>query len=145
MSAAENKALVRRMLEEVLIGGRVELVDDFFSSDFVQFGRRVGPGQFKGVVTAIHAAFPGWQGMIEHMVAEGDLVVGDVAVQGTQRGPFPFPGVGVLPPMGKSYAIRHCHWFRAADGKIAEHWAVRDDLGHLTQLGHLILPTPPST
>jgi len=145
MSAADNKALVRRMLEEVLIGGRVELVDDFFAPDFIQFGRRVGLGQFKGVVTAIHSAFPGWRGVIEHLVAEDDLVVCDMAVEGIQHGPFPFPGVGVLPPTGKSYAIRHCHWFRIADGKIAEHWGVRDDLGHLTQLGHLALPTPPAT
>jgi hypothetical protein len=27
------------------------------------------------------------------------------------------------------------HWFRAANGKVAEHWAVRDDLGMLRQLG----------
>ncbi len=67
------------------------------------------------------------------------LVVCDLAVAGTQHGPFPFPGVGILPPTGKPYAIKHCHWFRVADGKITEHWAVRDDLGHLT------LPTPPAT
>ena len=139
MAVTENKALVRRMLEEVLIGGRVELIDDFFSPDFVQFGQRVGPAQFRGVVTAIHAAFPGVRGVIEHLVAEDDLVVCDLAVQGTQLGPFPFPRMGVLPPTGKSYAIKHCHWFRVADGKITEHWAVRDDLGHLA------LPTPPAT
>ncbi len=145
MTTEDNKAIVRRMLEEVLMGGRVELVDDFFSPDFVQFGQRVGSGQFKEVVIAIHTAFPGVRGVIEHLVAEDDLVVCDLAVQGTRRGPFPFPGVGVLPPTGKSYAIRHCHWFRVADGKITKHWAVRNDLGHLTQLGHLLLPIPPAT
>jgi predicted ester cyclase len=125
------------MLEEVLIGGRVDLVDAFFLPDFIQFGGRVGSGQFKGVVTAIHTAFPGWHGVIKHLVAEDDLVVYDVAVEGTQQGPF--PGVGVLQPTGKSYAIRHCHWFRLADGKIVEHWALWDELGHPT------VPTPSAT
>jgi predicted ester cyclase len=30
--------------------------------------------------------------------------------------------------------------FRLVDGRIAEHWAVRDDLGMMQQLG--VLPTP---
>lgn len=145
MSAAENKALVRRMMEEVLLRGQAELIDEFFSADFVQFGRRVGPGQFKTLVTTLHAAFPDLQGTIEHLVAEEDLVVTEVTVRGTQHGPFPFPQVGILPPTGKSYTVKHCHWWRVVDGKIAEHGAVRDDLGQLTQLGHLSLPTPRAT
>ena len=32
------------------------------------------------------------------------------------------------------------HWFRIQDGKVIEHWAVRDDLGQAKQLGWL----PPS-
>ena len=38
-------------------------------------------------------------------------------------------------------SVRHVHLYRVADGKIAEHWAVRDDLGMLLQLG--ALPQPP--
>jgi predicted ester cyclase len=145
MSTEANKALVRHIIEEVLIGGRVDRVDDYFSGDFVQFGRRVGPGQFRALVTALHTAFPDLRGVVEHLVAEGDLVVCDLTVQGMQRGPFPFPQVGILPPTGRSYRVKHCHWWRVVDGKIAEHWAVRDDLGQLTQSGHLTLPTPSAT
>jgi predicted SnoaL-like aldol condensation-catalyzing enzyme len=32
-------------------------------------------------------------------------------------------------------AAQQSHWFRVVDGKLAEHWAVRDDLGMLRQLG----------
>ena len=41
--------------------------------------------------------------------------------------------------------MKQCHGWRVADGKIAEHWAVRDDLGQLRQLGHLSLPAPLAT
>lgn len=45
-----------------------------------------------------------------------------------------------FPPTGKRFATTQTHWFRMADGKVAEHWANRDDLGMAMQLGW----TPPS-
>ena len=38
-------------------------------------------------------------------------------------------------PTGERVAVQQSHWFRVVDGKVAEHWAVRDDLGMLQQLG----------
>jgi len=101
MSTEVNKALVRRMWEEVVNQGRVELVDAYFSGEFINFGARVGPGQFKDVVTRWRAAFPDVRVTIEHIVAEGDLVVCDLTVRGTQLGPFTTPQWGTLPPAGK--------------------------------------------
>ena len=40
-----------------------------------------------------------------------------------------------ITPTGKSVAAQQSHWFRVADGKLAEHWAVRDDLSMMQQLG----------
>ena len=34
-------------------------------------------------------------------------------------------------------AARQSHWFRVEEGKLTEHWAVRDDLGMMQQLGAL--------
>jgi predicted ester cyclase len=42
-----------------------------------------------------------------------------------------------LPGQGRSYTVKHAHIYRVADGKIREHWAVRDDLSMLRQLGAL--------
>ena len=39
------------------------------------------------------------------------------------------------PTTGKRVAARQSHWFRVVNGKITEHWAVRDDLGMMWQLG----------
>jgi predicted ester cyclase len=40
-------------------------------------------------------------------------------------------------PTGRTFAVRHGYIWRIADGRIAEHWGSRDDLGLLTQLGLL--------
>jgi predicted ester cyclase len=40
-----------------------------------------------------------------------------------------------IAPTGGRVAAQQSHWFRVVDGKLAEHWAVRDDLGMLQQLG----------
>ena len=45
------------------------------------------------------------------------------------------PGLLVNAATGKRVAAQQSHWFRVVDGKLAEHWAVRDDLGVLRQLG----------
>jgi hypothetical protein len=41
------------------------------------------------------------------------------------------------------------HWYKLRDGKIVEHYASRDDVGEMQQLGMLPPPpqgaTPPST
>ncbi len=44
-----------------------------------------------------------------------------------------------IPPTGEHFAAQQSHWIRVADGKIAEHWAVRDGLGMMRQLG--IMPS----
>ncbi len=40
-----------------------------------------------------------------------------------------------IPPTGKCFSVDYVHWFRLADGKVAELWAVRDDLTRLELLG----------
>jgi hypothetical protein len=77
--------------------------------------------------------------------AQRDRVVAHVWMRGRQHGPFvAFPAGSrpvSFPPTGREFAVRHCHVFRLRDGLFAEHVAVRDDLGMMTQLGHLP-PTP---
>jgi hypothetical protein len=40
-----------------------------------------------------------------------------------------------FPPRGRTFAVTQTHWFRMRDGKVAEHWANRGDLGMGQQLG----------
>jgi predicted ester cyclase len=41
---------------------------------------------------------------------------------------------------GKPFAMKTAHFFRARDGRLSEHWGVRDELDVLYQVGAM---TPP--
>jgi Rieske Fe-S protein len=55
-----------------------------------------------------------------------------------------------FPATGREFAAKQIHWYRIVDGKIRDHWAVRDDLGQGLQLGFIQAPpsvpfAPPAT
>ena len=77
-----------------------------------------------------------WQHVV--VVANNDYVV----QYGTRQGHWPggeFRGIFI--PAGR-YQRDVAFMYRVKDGRIAERWAVRDDLGMMQQLGAL---SPPST
>lgn len=92
----------------------------------------------------LRSAFTGLRFDVIEMVTAGDRTIAHVWMRGAQTGPFViFPKEGkpvAFPPARREFAVRQCHVFRLRDGLHAEHIAVRDDLGMMTQLGHL----PPS-
>ena len=133
----ESKRLFVHVMEEVFNQDNLELADELVAPDF--FNHEApdarGPEGFKATPRWLRAAFPDLHAELHQLVAEGDLVVGRLTLSGTHRGEF----MGV-PPTGRSFSVQHMHMYRVADGKVAEHWACRDDLGQLAQLGL----TPPS-
>ena len=52
----------------------------------------------------------------------------------TFSGPHEGELMGV-PATGRGFSVQHIHVFRVADGKLLEHWANRDDLRMVAQLG----------
>ena len=98
-----------------------------------------GPEGLKRVFKSLLAAFPDRKYNIEDILAIGDKVVCRITVSGTHQGLPEIPAEGgmlmTVPPTGKAYTVQQIHIFRVANGKIAEHWAVRDDLGMIQQLG----------
>jgi predicted ester cyclase len=72
---------------------------------------------------------------IEDVVAEGDRVVVRWTNSGTHIGVF-----AGIPPTGRSFVIAGIDIYRVADGKLAEHWHVVDQLAMMAQLG--LLPEP---
>jgi SnoaL-like polyketide cyclase len=70
------------------------------------------------------------------LVVEEDIVACRILSEGTNLGSFD----GVLPPTGKRFAAYQSHWFRVAGNKLMEHWATREDLAMLLQLGIIQLP-----
>lgn len=71
---------------------------------------------------------------IHHVVASGDLVSVHLDLVGTHVGSAS-PLLSTVAATGKPLVWTFMHLFRVRNGMIAEHWACRDDLGLLVQLG----------
>jgi predicted ester cyclase len=72
--------------------------------------------------------------VIDLLIAESDLVVALMTISRTLHEELRAFGF-VVPAHGQSYTVTHVHIYRIRDAKIREHWAVRDDLSMLRQLG----------
>lgn len=134
-SATErNKATIRQLLDAGA-GRAFDRFDALFTSDTVDHvGGRIGVDWWKQIYRLITTSFPDWTWSSVRLVAEGDLVVLHAAITAThQASALPF--LAGLEPRGVAVTWSHHHTFRLVDGRIAEHWATRDDLGVLRQLG----------
>jgi len=136
----EHKQLLQRLMEEVFNGGNYDVADQLVAPDFLNHEASEGPRRpegFKATARWLRGAFPDLHTVLHEIVAEGDLVVGRITVSGTHRGEF----MGAQ-PTGRRFSVQHLHMYRVADGKVAEHWACRDDVAQLAQLG-LMPPAVP--
>jgi steroid delta-isomerase-like uncharacterized protein len=133
-NTGQNKATVRRFVEEAQSRGRLSAVDEFFTLGFVDHNAPAGlPINREGVkmqFTMLRNAFPDMQAVIHDQIAEGDKVVTRKSLRGTHLGDF----LGI-PPTGKAVSLEVIDILRLVDGKIAEHWNTVDLLGLMHQLG----------
>ena len=131
-----NKSLVIRSYEEVLNTGELATVNELVHPQYVNHeageGGSGGPDGFRQTVSRLRAGFSDLRFGIEDVIAEGDRVVVRGAFQGTHYGEF-----NSIPATGRRVSVQQVHIFRITDGLVVEHWACRDDLGALRQLGVL--------
>ena len=105
------------------------LADDFMDNDAMP---GMAPGK-EGMIDMIGMyvnAFPNLNIVVDHWVAEGDLVAGVMTTEGTQTGEF----MG-MPASGKAFSVREMHMVRVANGKMVEHWGLANELSMMQQLG----------
>lgn len=143
-----NKEVVRRLFRDVFNERNLDLCDELFTDEYIEhaiapFGDEEpgvvhGPDHMRNVVTWLVEQYPDLTMDIESLIAEGDIVVARVRSEGTNLGKLN----GVVPPTGKRFSGRQSHWYRIEDGKVAEHWAIREDLETMLQLGVLQRPGP---
>ena len=76
------------------------------------------------------------EGEVEHhhLIAEGELVADHVTVRGVHRAST-MPLLAGTEPTGVEVSWTFMHIWRVEDDQIVEHWACRDDLGLLHQIG----------
>jgi steroid delta-isomerase-like uncharacterized protein len=133
VSLDENKALVRRFVDEIFVQGRAETIDELLADDFVAHtwpSTGHPKDDLKNATERAHGALTNPRFTIDDMIAEGDRVAVRLTTGATQTGSF----MG-MPPSGKSYEISEIHIFRLRDGKVIEHWHQFDQMGMMKQLG----------
>jgi steroid delta-isomerase-like uncharacterized protein len=135
MTAAASRSLVGRFYDEVLNGRSLEVIDEIAAEDYIENDPLPGQGEGRSglrdrvsmLVGALEARFT-----VEDVVSEGDRVV----VRWRNRGTHVEPFLG-LPASGRPFDIAGIDIYRVADGRLAEHWHVVDQLAMLTQLGFI--------
>ncbi|GAA1595076.1 hypothetical protein GCM10009789_56420 [Kribbella sancticallisti] len=119
---AANKAVVQRLVDEVLNGGNLDLIDDLYTPDQAAAARHW--------IAPFRTSFPDVHMDTIELVAEGDVVIGRFTCTATHTGTW----LG-HPPTGRRFvAVDEVNRYRISDGRIAETWTLEDNLDRLTQL-----------
>ena len=140
MAAQENKALTRRVLEEIFTEGNLDLADDLIAPDFVDHDSAMpeevhGIEGFKDFVRMFRSAFPDLHVEVQDQVAEGDKVATRWTASGTHEGEL-----AGIPATGNWVEITGMEISRISGGKIAEIWDNYDVMGMMQQIG--AIPSP---
>ena len=118
MTASGNRALVDRYYEDIWNAGNVAAADEILSSTFTFYppdapeGLR-GRATYKAYVELHRRAFPDLRITVMDVLAEGDRVAVQWAMQGTHHGAF-----GRVMPTGAEVIVRGMDLVHIADGRI---------------------------
>jgi len=136
---ADLAALARRINDEVLSQGKVEVIDELIADDFVEHqampGMPSGKEALKAFTEMFRAAFPDLKVETVATAVDGDEVWLHSIMTGTHKGEF-----NGIAPTGKKVSVEMFDRVRTRDGKAVEHWGVSNDLGMMIQLG--VVPEP---
>jgi ketosteroid isomerase-like protein/predicted ester cyclase len=137
---ADAEAVLRRMFDEIINQGRLDVADELFADDFVDHGPMgdiSGRDVFKQLVAQWRDAVPDVHCDVDTVIAQGDLCAWLVRTTGTHTG----GGLG-FPATGRRFQTVSANIGRFRDGRAAEHWSEQGMFPMLAQLG--VLPVPAS-
>jgi steroid delta-isomerase-like uncharacterized protein len=134
MSAKENKAIIRNLVNEMnsrnllwdVWGEEVVIHQD----DPTVAGPAFGKPELRRMIEELLVAFPDLHEEVVALIAEEDMVVGLYTETATMEGAF-----SGLKATGRRYQIPAVEIYRLADGKIVEAWFVRNFASMFQQLG----------
>ena len=136
-----NKAIVRRLFEEVWNKGNLQVADELFGPNYAHHdpstpdvGR--GPEGEKKRATLYRNAFQDLRLTIEELFADGETVAVRWNCRGTHKGEL-----SGIAPTGKQISITGISIARFAGGKMVEGWVNWDALGLMQQLGVVAEPS----
>ncbi|HZG68652.1 MAG TPA: ester cyclase [Herpetosiphonaceae bacterium] len=139
MSIEENKAVVRRLYEEVITGGNSAALDEIAATDIhdygmVQAGYPVGLATFHQHIALFRTAFPDIVATVDALIGDGDHVVAIWTATGTHRTTW----FGIE-PTGKRVTATNSSVLRLRGGKIVEYRVFTDRLSFLEQVGATVV------
>ena len=138
---ADQKAVVRRYFEEVLDKRRFDILDELATTDCVIHRPEMrepiaGLEAFRQVLRGLLQVYSEFSTTILDLVAENDRVACRLSHRAVNRGEWT-SRLGTHAVTGKTVTWSAIAIFRFREGKIAEEWVSRDELGMLIELGVL--------
>lgn len=119
----DRKRIVRRVVDEVIAGGDLAVVDELFTDRMARRARRW--------FAPFRAAFPDVAMETVQLVGEGDTVVGRFRCSGTHLGDW-----DGQPATGRRFeGVDEVYFFRFEGDRIAEMWGLEDLDSRRRQLG----------
>lgn len=135
----ENKAIARRIFEEVWGAYNLDKVEEYYAADLIDHNELPGfpPGRegVKASVSMFASALSDNDIAVEDQIAEGDKVVTRWSSTATHTGEL----LGI-PATGKRIKVTGINIDRFEGGKVVESWGEYDSMGLMQQLGAV----PPS-
>jgi predicted ester cyclase len=138
VSTEANKALWRRFYEEVWDQGNTDFAYEVFADNYVRNDLRPtqalpGPAGQKKIADDFRAAFPNLRVTVDFVFGEDEWIVGRWTATGTHLGQW-----GAVEPTGKQITFSAVNVCRFENGKVAEIWNHRDDMGLSEQIGSTV-------
>jgi lactoylglutathione lyase len=138
----EPKAVIEELFRR-RASGDDSVIDEFIAENMVNHA--AGPQGREGwkQILAVIATDLGDDIAIENhrFIAEGEFVAQHMTLHGRHRAST-MPLLAGVKPNDLEASWTYIHIWRVVDGKVVEHWACRDDVGLLRQLGAWPTPTP---
>lgn len=135
--SAGNKALIRRLYEEVWNKRKFEVINEILSPshalqapNVAGSAAAVGPEAYRRQLMLFLSGYPDLHWAIEDLIAEENKVVACWTVTGTHKGDF----MGI-PPTNIKVSVDGMIIHHIAKGKIMDSYSSWDALGMMQQLG----------
>jgi predicted ester cyclase len=120
-SAASRKAVVHRLVEEVMNAGRFEVLDELYVPELAQRAR--------AWIAPFRESFPDMRMEVVRLVAEGETVAARFVCSGTHLGAWRGHA-----PTGRRFRVDEVSFFAFSGDRIARVWGLEDTITRLRQL-----------
>jgi predicted ester cyclase len=115
--------MVRRLIDEVVNGGDLDVIEEVFAPELASAAR-----QWFG---SFRSSFPDLHMEIVDLISEGDRIAGRFKCSATQLGEW-----RGRPTTGRHFEdVDEVYIFRVANGRFVDAWGLEDNLSRMRQLG----------